>query len=77
MIENSEISLELNRAVIGTYFCTLISIDKYMEYAKQGDLIFRHFPILDCGFIMINDKAIILRTEEKGTTTLSTKTMLI
>lgn len=62
MIEDREISLELNKASCGTSFCSLSSIDKYMEYAKQHDLVFRYFPLLDCGFIILNDKATILRT---------------
>lgn len=68
MIDNREISLELNKVVSGTSYCSLLLIEKYMEYAKKHDLVSRHFSTLDCGFIIFNGKTIILRAEEKGTT---------
>ncbi len=77
MIGNREISEELHKVLSGTSFCSLTSIDQYITYAKQHDLDFRYFPVLDCGFIIFNGSSIILRTEEAGTTTISTKTMLM
>lgn len=67
MIDDKEIGLELNKMMNGTAICSLLPIYKYIEYAEKHDLVFRHFPLLDCGFIIFNGKTIILRTEEKGT----------
>lgn len=67
MIDDKEIGLELNKMMNGTAICSLLPIYKYIEYAEKHDLVFRHFPLLDCGYIIFMDKAIILRAEEEGT----------
>ena len=43
------------------------SISRYIECAKQQNLVTNYFPIVDSGFIVYKDKTIILISEEGGT----------
>lgn len=74
MINDNEISLELKKMDSGISFASPYSLERYIEYAKKHDLVFRHFPLLDCAFIVFNDITIILRLAEDNTTTLSLET---
>jgi hypothetical protein len=46
---------------------SLFSIDKYIQYAKEHDLITQYFPVVDSGFIVYKDKTIFLTSEKVGT----------
>lgn len=77
MINDNEISLELKKMDSGISFASPYSLERYIEYAKKHNLVFRYFPIINSGFILFNDKTIFLTSEEEGATTLSSEMMLL
>lgn len=74
MTHDKEISQWLEKALSEIPFSSFLSIDQFIEYAQKHNLVSRHFPILNSGFIVFNDKTIFLTSEERGTT-LSTELM--
>jgi len=47
---------------------SLATIDKYIECAKEQNLVTEYFPVVKCGFIIYKDMTIYLTSEDGGTT---------
>ncbi|TNF44406.1 MAG: hypothetical protein EP216_02140 [Epsilonproteobacteria bacterium] len=58
----------------GNSVLSFLSLDEYIQCAKEHDLITEYFPVVESGFIVYKEKTIILTSEEGGTR-LSIKTI--
>lgn len=63
----NEIDQWLEKLEQGISVFSLVSIDKYIECAKEQNLVTQYFPVVDSGFIVYKDKTIILTSQEGGT----------
>lgn len=70
----NEINQWLETLEQGKTVVSHVSIDRYIECAKEHNLITQYFPVVNSGFIVYEDKTIILTSEKSGTR-LSIKTI--
>ena len=64
---NKEISQWLKKMERGIPICSLHTIQEYIECAKKKNLDARYFPVVNCGFIVYEERTIFLTAEEGGT----------